>query len=228
MNYFEQKIQNINFNNVKKWDPSDKESFGILLSAPSCLVRRWNLQKLEIDNPDIGQMQQLLTTIGITDRNQLAAYIEKRLKHGAGKNYADFLTFWAGEPCYKISEIDDNTMTIFRNYMDYAENYRNIVKEFGFYAWDIAETIPMLRMGLACGMLEYEEAKSLLFEIVDFALEKFSSWEEFGLSFVCGGAYDAYRNTRMNEAEGKKFFDALSGMVYKLVIDGTGNFWSAV
>lgn len=150
MNYYEEKISQINFMPGKPWniDNDNKEEFGILLSAPSCYVRRWNLNYMEIDHADIDEITSLLKAAHLTNKDSLMKDFENALSRGAGAHYEDFEAFWKGSPCFDISELGQRGLNVFICCKEFAEQFKNIVGNRGFCAWDYAEEISIIRMGL--------------------------------------------------------------------------------
>ena len=225
MNTFENKINSIEFKNSTIWDMEDLEEYGIKLSAPACYIRGWNLNYVEIDNVDDEQLDKLLEAAYISDKESLLASIEESVECGVGDDYDQFITFWNDAPCFDVEQLPDAAKKAFFSCMAYADKFRNIVGDNGFWAWDYAETIPLIRMGFMNEWINYNEARELLFGIANEAKEKYSSWKDFAISYICGGAYFMFKNTGLDEEEADKFFDVLCSIVQELFNDNGGEYW---
>lgn len=196
-----------------------KEAFGILLSAPSCKVHSWNLTYLEIDHCESAGIQKLLKKSGVTDRESFLQSYENRLYRGAGKAYEDFASFWKGEPQFDLAKLGKKAKQEFQDGMEYAANFNELVKDGGFYAWDYAETIALVRMAFTCGLIDKEEGLELLYRIVDEAKTRYDSWRQYAISYICGGAYTYFQNSKRDSMQGDMAFKSLSEIVQSLFED---------
>lgn len=226
MEYFLEKIAAIPFEQSKKWEMQSKEQFGILLSAPSCYARDWNVNYMEIDNIDKEEIEKLLKSAHISDKESLLADIKNSIEYGAGEDYEQFQTFWNDTPCFDIEQLGVEGRMAFSSCKSYAEKFRTLVGDGGFFAWDYSESIQVIRMGFMKGWLKYDEANELLGQIVDATCKRYDSWKTFAVSYICGGAYFTYKNFGLNEEEADKFFDVLCGIVQNLVTDQYGEYWN--
>lgn len=234
MNYFLKKINEISINKEKKWNNTNKESFGILISAPSCFIRDWNLNYLEIDNANMEEISEILKRMNIQDKENIYGYYEYWLDNAAGKDYEEFKSFWDGKPCLKFSELSDDGQEAFISCKKYAEQFADIVGNGGFYAWDYSEIVQVIRMGFMKGWLNYQEANQLLEQVASGAYRKYNSWKEFAISFICGGTYSHYKDCGFKkevfdkevEELAKEFFNTLCGVVQALFEDREGNYWN--
>lgn len=231
MNYFENKIKKISFDREKEWNNTNKEEFGILLSAPSCFIHDWNLNYMEVDNVDMQEINDILQKMNIQNKNEIYEYYEYWFANTVGEDYEQFRSFWNGEPCFNLEELNSDGKEVFMSCKKFAENFKDIVGTGGLFGWDYSEIVQVFRMGFMKGWLTYEEAGQLLEQVANRAYQKFHSWKEFAISFICGGTYSNYKECKFTDQEFDEeliyeFFDTLCGVVQELFSDRYGEYWN--
>lgn len=107
---------------------------------------------------------------------------------GCGQ-YEHFMTFWVGAPLFDESAMEPEAREWFRSCMGMAKPFYPVVKERGFYAWDINERIGLGRKAVACGLLTEERFWELVDPLVRQAQVFYHSWQEYAVSCLCGAAY---------------------------------------
>lgn len=225
MELFENKILFLRSISSESWEIDDIEEFGIRLSAPSCYVRGWNLYYIEIDNVNYEQLDKLLETAYITDKETLLRTVEESINYGVGSDYEQFISFWNDTPCFDIEKLKGRGKEVFLGCMTYAEKMRPLVNDKGFAAWDYSETIQFIRMGFMKKWITYDEAKELLLSVVNKAVDKYKSWKEFAISYICGGTYFMYKSSGFNEEKAEGFFDVLCSVVQEIVSENREGYW---
>lgn len=231
MNYFVERINELSFDKAKEWNNENKEEFAILLSAPSCFIHNWNLNYMEIDNVDMKEIDDILQSLNIEDKNGIYEYYEYWFDNTAGADYEQFKSFWDGHPCFELEELTSDGQEAFTACEKFAVYFKDIIGAGGFYGWDFSEIVQVIRMGFMKGWLNYEEAGLLLEQVADGAYQKFNSWKEFAISFICGGTYSAYKdcgflNEEFDEKSAYESFDTLCNVVQELFSDTYGEYWN--
>ena len=105
------------------------------------------------------------------------------------EQYEQFRTFWVGSPMFSLDELRPESRAWFVKSRDMAEVFQPVVKERGFYAWDINERIGLCRKAAACGMISDEEFWELTDLWVRQAQVFYHSFKEYAVSCLCGAVY---------------------------------------
>lgn len=132
------------------------------------------------------------------------------------EQYEQFRTFWVGAPMFRIEEIRPENREWFLVSKAMARQFYPIVKERGFYAWDINEKIGLCRKAAACGIISEEEFWELTDPYVRAAQVFYHSWQEYAISCLCGAVYFM----RREEGELMHFLKLNMGLVRRLFEDG--------
>ncbi len=126
----------------------------------------------------------------ISDRRSLLEFCGRDFRCHA--NYLDFEGFWEGRPAFDPDELRPEARDFFLSARDFAAQFYPIVGHLGFMAWDISETVGLLRLALACGMLGRDDFDSLVNPLL-YDAQAFHSWEEYAASLVAGAMYWYFR-----------------------------------
>ena len=105
------------------------------------------------------------------------------------EQYEQFRTFWIGAPMFRIEEMLPENREWFLASRDMAEQFYPLVRERGFYAWDINEKIGLCRKAAACGLISEEEFWELTDPSVRLAQVFYHSFREYAVSCLCGAVY---------------------------------------
>lgn len=148
---------------------------------------------------------------GVVDKESL----EKtwRFLFTSGAEYEDFLHFWSGTPSFELNKLNPKAKEIFLKAKAYAENFRPIVGEKGFFAWDINETITLYRTACSAGIITPQEFWERTQQLVRFAIARYHSWEEYAISLLCGATYFMFRQDKMQETMLENFLNININMV---------------
>ena len=154
----------------------------------------------------------------VTDKDSLKRACVQ-VYHGSNE-YEQFMTFWSDAPLFDINELTpDEGLRGFLHCKQLAENFHPIVREKGFYAWDIDNIIGLCRSAVACGILTDEEFWLATDPWVRKAQVFYHSYEEYAISSLCGAVYDMGRYD--DDVSG--FFDINRNLVENLL--GEGGAW---
>lgn len=153
----------------------------------------------------------------ITDKDSLYK-TGARIYHGSDE-YEQFMTFWCGAPLFDTNELNPDGQKGFLHCKQLAGVFHPIVREKGFYAWDIDNIIGLCRSAVACGILSDEEFWTATDPWVRKAQVFYHSYEEYAVSSLCGAVYDMGRY----DDDVRGFFDINRNLVENLL--GEGGAW---
>lgn len=137
---------------------------------------------------NIAQVKEHLQKMfGVTDKESLLAACRKI--YSGCNEYEQFMTFWCDAPLFELEQLNEDGRKGFLQCKNLAEKFYPIVKERGFYAWDINERITMCRTAVACGIVSDDE----FWEITDMWVRQaqvfYQSFGEYAISCLCGAVY---------------------------------------
>ena len=112
-----------------------------------------------------------------------------------------------------MNKLNPKAKEIFLKAKAYAENFRPIVGEKGFFAWDINETITLYRTACSAGIITPQEFWERTQQLVRFAIARYHSWEEYAVSLLCGATYFMFRQDKMQETMLENFLNININMV---------------
>ena len=138
------------------------------------------------EKAEAATLEHLKTVFGIENRQQLLEYCERYCR--LHEEYLDFEAVWDERPNFPLEALNEESRKHFDDCMAFSRELYPMAGRHGYLAWDISETIGMLRVGYACGLLSeadfYEFAGSML-----PATESFHSFNEYAVNLLCGAAY---------------------------------------
>jgi len=142
---------------------------------------------------DIRQVRGHLERLyGVKDRESLERQCYRM--YSGSNQYEQFMTFWKDAPMFDIKELNAEGLKAFRHCKEFAEQFYPLVKEKGFYAWDINERIGLCRSSVACGIISDEEFREITDNWVRQAQALYCSYAEYAVSCLCGALYDMGRS----------------------------------
>lgn len=151
---------------------------------------------------------------GIQDKESLKAALLREFSDC--EQYEQFRTFWVGAPMFKLEELLPENREWFLISKEIAEPFYPLVRENGFYAWDISEKIGICRKAAACGVISDEDFWELTDPYVRMAQVFYHSWKEYALSCLCGAVYFM----RRQKTEMKHFMELNIRLIRQLFADG--------
>lgn len=225
INKYQQLIESISWDKAMKFEFEDFDD-AILLSAPSAYVHDWNCNYLEIDNVPLEYIEEELKNMSVSSKNDLAGFLNFLEQNSSNGDYLDFVNS-KENGVYPEIESEDGKYA-FTKCCDYALQFQPLVEDRGFIAWDSCETISIIRIAFSCGIIDRNEAEMLIKPIWNNVVELFDDWKEYAISFICGGAYEKYKNDGFGTgdfdemAADKRFFDMVN--VVKDLLDDS-EYW---
>ncbi|MDD6793995.1 MAG: DUF2185 domain-containing protein [Clostridiaceae bacterium] len=148
-------------------------------------------------------------------------------KHnGCGRNYDDFMSFWNGNPAFDINELNEEGRAFFISCRAFAHNFYRVIGENGFTAWDVGESINIVRDCFVCGYLDKELCDAIIDDFAFMAFQKYHSFEEYALSYIAGGSYFMFRETGGNINHAVNMFNRLYDAANELFFNEDFNVWA--
>ncbi len=185
----------------KRW-PCEREAFLALLAGVPALRKTPGIPdprqaggftSLPLCPTEADQVlcrNHLKSVFGVTDKESLLSFCEDQLC--CNNNYLDFEGFWEGRPPFDPTALKRESADFFIAARDFSAQFYPLLGHQGYLAWDISESMGLLRAGLACGLLTREEFDPLADSWV-LQAQIFGSWEEYAVSLVCGALYWDFR-----------------------------------
>ena len=116
----------------------------------------------------------------------------KRLFSG-NEDYIQFLSMLTDAPLLDVTKLSQEQFDRVQRLFNYAKIFYPVVKEKGFYAFDVNEQIGLYRIAYACSLIDEEAFWSHVMRLTQRVLSMFDSWQEYALSYLCGVLYFNFR-----------------------------------
>ena len=213
---------------VEKKSYGEGEFFSLLLAAVPSLMNKIPFFAFEMklrEEGIKGIKRKLEALYNITDRDSALDKLLSNKHNGCSRDYNDFRSFWEGNPSFNIEELNENGLKYFNECKDFAYKFYNVLGEKGFSAWDIGESINIVRDCFLCGYIDKDLSNQIINDFTNMALMIYDSFEEYALSYLSGSAYYMYRNFR-NEKDAFDMINDLYEYVNDLFFDETVNVWA--
>lgn len=206
----------------------EKEQFEILLSGVTSVLNGYQLAELEIgEGIDRSYLKQhLKEQFQIEDTASAIEAIKGFLNENTQWQYEQFLGFWSDQPPFDVKDLDGESQYFLNGCMAFAKQFYPFVTEKGFAAFDFGECVRMARECYAVGFLEEDMTKTMIADIGARAFRTFDSWEEFAISYLCGGTYFIYRSTDQNNEQAAMMFQTILQAIEKLFFAPHMNVWN--
>lgn len=191
----------------------DEETFDLLLSYPAVLrqvpgietcIGMEPLYRCETQAATDAVKHHLWSNYQALEADELAE--RARREWSTEDDFRFFRDYWEAEEKKAPRGLSETGGANFEYFQRFAVLFRETVGECGFFANEMSELMNLLRIQFACGMIDAEELKERMQKNAAVVKERFSSWEEYVRSQVCGAAYFAYK------CSGGNFDEAVSRM----------------
>lgn len=208
--------------------PIKQEEFAILLSGISSILNGYDLMQLEVgDGIDRNMLKKhLQDQFQISDKESAIQAIQSFLNDNTQWQYEQFLGFWKQDPQIDLEELDETAKMFFETCKIFAKQFYPILQERGFAGFDYGESIRMIRECYAVNLLDQEMAERMLYDVSNRAFRQFDSWEEYAISYLCGGCYFMFRKSAMNNAYANMMFQNILQAIEKLFFETRWNLWN--
>jgi len=165
--------------------------------------------------------EYLEKVMGVTDKESL--YQVANNFYHSGDEYDQFMSFWERRPVFNEKDLTAEGRGAFQKCKGFAELFRDLVENRGFFAWDCNERICLYRAACACGLISDAEFWNLCEPLARKATQLYRSWKEYALSAFCGAIYFAYCQYGCQEGEELKQFYAINNMLLHKLFLGEGH-----
>lgn len=203
--------------------PADRKVFTLLLSGISACRKIPGIEEhMGYERPYRCPDQDAAERAGKYLKDRYGISGKESLKEAMLREFSDceqyeqFRTFWIGAPMFRMEEMLPENREWFQVSKDMAEQFCPLVRERGFYAWDISEKIGLCRKAAACGLISEEEFQELTDPPVRMAQVFYHSFQEYAVSCLCGAVYFM----RRRKEELPHFLKLNMDLVRQLFADG--------
>lgn len=157
----------------------------------------------------------------ITEKSQLQQAAQSF--YHVSDEYEQFMSFWERRPVFNEKDLTAEGRGAFQKCKAFAELFRPMVENRGFFAWDCNEQICLYRAACACGMITESEFWNLTEPLARKACQLYHNWKEYALSALCGAVYFMYCQGGCKEDEELKRFYAINCMLLHKLFLGEGH-----
>ena len=205
----------------------NRTDFSICLTAVhSILSRTKPIGLAPTDHPNMEKLKlHVQHKTNATDREGVVNYLAKIRHYGCGRKYFDFWSTWNNKPTFNVEELKEENRQRFETLMNFSKPFEEIVGIKGYIAWDVAESIQIVREAFLCGYVDEKLAGEIIADFSNMALNTYTDWTDFALSYICGGCYFIYENTG-SEEEVKKMCDTIIDAVEQLFFSDHNDIWA--
>ena len=206
------------------------EDFQILLSAVYSLIEGSDFTSMEMKDPSgnpakRSEVDKDLESFGIVDEESAMMVISRACGRGAHWQYVQFSMYDQGNFEVELDKMSAAGRDSFVKCHDFTAQFKNILGRTGYFGWDIALAVHLIREGVYLDYYNEASAREMLGDIMKPLLKTFTNWTDFAVSFIAGGTYMAYKNSGFDEEEARKSFDSLLKKVDQLFNDEKVNVW---
>lgn len=179
------------------------------------------------DHPDMEKLVEHVKhkTRGADDKEKVVNYLAKIRHYGCGRKYFDFWSEWHGKPNINLDELKPENKARYEQLRDFSKNFEELVGLKGYVAWDVAESIQLVREAFLCGYVDEALAGQIIADFSTMALNTYEDWIDFAISYVCGGCYFIYENSGDLE-EVKKMSATILNAIEQLFFSDNNDIWA--
>ncbi len=208
------------------------EDFQVLLSAVYSLIDGSDFVNIQMQDAsgtaaNRSKVDEDLRKFGIIDEETAMMVISKACMRGMHWQYAQFQMHDSGNFEIELEKMSEKGRESFLKCHEFSSQFNDLVGKTGYFAWDIALAVHLIREALFCDYYNEYSAREMLDDLCKPLLKTFSDWPSFALSFIAGGTYSAYKNSGFDEEEARKTFDYLLEKCNQLFTDERVSVWKA-
>lgn len=192
-----------------------KEEMQHILSALPCLLTGYDLFEDKLSTRD-DLKEYLEKRFTITDNKSAVESIRQFLFENTQLQFQQFVGFWENEPPFDIAKMDEKSKAYFENCKTFAKQFYPLVKDFGFAAFDFGECIRMAKECYTVGYISEDEYHFMVEDIANRAFRQFENFEDYAISYLCGGTYFMFYTTGGQEEYASQMFQTLFAGVSEL------------
>lgn len=177
------------------------------------------------EDPDIDKLKQHLKTMtGIENKESALQYLAHMRNFGCARKYQDFLGFWSGNPTFEVESLNERQRENFETLKEFSEQFQEVVQDKSLAAWDVGESIQIVREAYVCGYLEEELCYEIINDFAHIAIHAYDNWIDYAMGYICGGCLFMYECTK-NEKYTIEMCQKLIGAVDKLFFEEGLSIW---
>lgn len=165
--------------------------------------------------------EYLEKVFAVTDKESL--YQAANSFYHSSEEYEQFMSFWERRPVFNEKDLTAEGRGAFQKCKAFAERFRSLVGNRGFFAWDCNEQICLYRAACACGLISDAEFWNITEPLARKACQLYHSWKEYALSALCGAVYFMYCQSGCKEDQDLKQFYAINSMLLHKLFLGEGH-----
>ena len=210
-----QKLETVNDIETEALTSIQEGKFPHLLAALPSILSGYDIFEDKITSRE-DLAEYLNNRFQITDKKTAIEAIRVFLFENTQLQYEQFKSFWDGNPVFELKDLEEKSKDYFEKCMDFAHQFSNIVNELGFAAFDYGEAIRMAKECYSIGYLEQEDYNFMINDIANRAFRQFDSFEEYAISYLCGGTYFIYYSSGLQKEYADNMFQTLFGGISEL------------
>ena len=209
----------------KTFTEESLRTYEILLSGYLSFMNdsAMNTLAVESDKSYAGQVLEMLSeSWGVEGREDLFGMLEYLLNEGHNAKWQACLSVATPEELFddEMDEEDRHSMILC---WQFANHFKDKLPETMMLGWDFGRAAMLIRWGFYTGMITEEESWSILDQIAEAMQDCFSSWKQFGLSYLFGSLFWMYPNDP-EESTSARFYEGQEVLEGLLTNDGA---WAA-
>ena len=207
--------------------------FQILVAAVHSLMKHNDFTSIQLkDAQGVGAEQDkvesnLRDNFGVVDSETAAQVVGRACFRGCQWQYSQFEMYDSGDFKEEVAKLSPSGQESFLKSKEFSDQFKAVLGAPGYVAWDMALGVDLLRESVFCDYFNEVTARKMMDDLMKPLLGSFQSWADFAVSFIAGGTYSAYKNSKFDLKVAEEEFDSLMGMARKLFEDETVNVWKA-
>ena len=205
--------------------------FQILTSAVHSLMKYNDFTSIQLkDSSGVGAdrekvSENLEKNFGILDNESAMQSIGMASFRGTHWQYAQFDMYDDEEYRKEMEKLSPAGRDSFEKCKEFADLFKPAVGKSGFFAWDIALGVDIIRESVFCDYFDEPTARKMMDDLMKPLLKMFDNWGDFAVSFIAGGTYSTYKNSGYSRKEAEGVFDELMELAGRLFKDESVNVW---
>lgn len=178
------------------------------------------------EHPDMEKLKaHVQHKTGAMDKDGILKYLARVRNYGCGRKYFDFWSYWNERPNFKVEDLKEENRKRFEELRDFSEQFEEIVGIKGYIAWDVAESIQIVREAYLCGYLDESTCIEIIADFGRMAMHTYEDWTDFAISYLCGGCYFIYENNG-KEDEVESMCDTICNALEELFFSENNSIWA--
>ncbi len=202
------------------------EEFQILVAAVHSLMKHSDFTSIQLkDANGVGAQRDVVQkylkdNFNIYDNKSANQAIGNACFRGTHWQFAQFDMYNENEDFRKeVDKLRPSAKESFMKCKEFADMMMPVTGTPGFFAWDIALGVELIRESIYIEYYDEPTARKMLEDLMKPLLKSFTNWVDFAVSFVAGGTYSTYKNSGFDIAETEAMFDEFLAMVRRLFED---------